>query len=84
MSLQQRYFNRATYFALRESNPDMSATLLWQFVNGDGSESLPEFVCARTRRHRWLCSGTAYGGDDPRWMGEGRMLCAYCGADGDA
>lgn len=35
-------------------------------------------------RHDWSCTGSAYGGDDDRWCGEGRMLCSKCGADGDA
>lgn len=34
--------------------------------------------------HEWVCTGSAYGGDDERWMGEGRMYCLHCGADGDA
>ena len=34
--------------------------------------------------HNWVYTGTAYGGDDPRWMGEGRCYCSHCGADGDA
>jgi len=34
--------------------------------------------------HEWVFTGTAYGGDDPRWFGDGRCFCAKCGADGDA
>ena len=34
--------------------------------------------------HEWAYTGTAYGGDDERWMGEGRAYCVNCGADGDA
>jgi len=34
--------------------------------------------------HEWAFTGTAYGGDDPRWHGEGRCYCVKCGADGDA
>lgn len=34
--------------------------------------------------HEWAYTGTAYGGDDPRYMGEGRCYCVHCGADGDA
>lgn len=34
--------------------------------------------------HEWTYTGTAYGGDDDRWFGEGRGYCAKCGADGDA
>jgi hypothetical protein len=34
--------------------------------------------------HEWAYTGTSYGGDDERWMGEGRCYCLKCGADGDA
>jgi hypothetical protein len=34
--------------------------------------------------HEWACTGSAYGGADDRWHGEGRMYCVKCGADGDA
>jgi hypothetical protein len=34
--------------------------------------------------HEWAYSGTAYGGDDESYHGEGRCYCVYCGADGDA
>jgi hypothetical protein len=34
--------------------------------------------------HEWAYTGTAYGGDDERWHGEGRCYCIHCGADGDA
>lgn len=40
---------------------------------------LDEFECA----HEWTFTGTAYGGDDERWSGEGRCYCVHCGADGD-
>jgi len=33
--------------------------------------------------HEWAFSGTAYGGDDPSFRGEGRCYCLLCGADGD-
>ena len=33
--------------------------------------------------HEWEYTGTAYGGDDHRWHGEGRCYCIFCGADGD-
>lgn len=32
----------------------------------------------------WVYTGTAYGGDDPSYHGEGRVYCSGCGADGDA
>lgn len=34
--------------------------------------------------HDWSYSGTAYGGDDESYHGEGRCYCSLCGADGDA
>jgi hypothetical protein len=40
--------------------------------------------CSNPEGHKFECTGTAYGGDDERWHGEGRCLCVYCGADGDA
>lgn len=40
--------------------------------------------CSDPRGHSFYRTGTAFGGDDERWMGEGRCFCRYCGADGDA
>jgi hypothetical protein len=34
--------------------------------------------------HEFVCTGTAYGGDDESYHGEGRSYCIHCGADGDA
>lgn len=34
--------------------------------------------------HEWAYTGTAYGGDDDSYHGEGRCYCVKCGADGDA
>lgn len=34
--------------------------------------------------HEWAYTGTAYGGDDESYFGEGRAYCIHCGADGDA
>ena len=34
--------------------------------------------------HEWVYTGTAYGGDDPSYHGEGRCICRLCGMDGDA
>lgn len=34
--------------------------------------------------HVWVYTGTAYGGDDESFHGEGRVYCENCGADGDA
>lgn len=40
--------------------------------------------CTDPGGHSWVCTGTAYGGDDERYCGEGRTYCEFCGADGDA
>lgn len=34
--------------------------------------------------HDWSYTGTAYGGEDESYHGEGRSHCRLCGADGDA
>lgn len=34
--------------------------------------------------HDWSYTGTAYGGEDESYHGEGRCYCSLCGADGDA
>lgn len=41
-------------------------------------------ACTNPDGHEFEHTGTAYGGDDPRWHGEGRCYCIHCGADGDA
>lgn len=46
-------------------------------------EDEPLSRCTSPTGHEFECTGTAYGGDDERWHGEGRCLCIYCGADGD-
>lgn len=40
--------------------------------------------CTHPRGHSFVFTGTAYGGDDDSYMGEGRSYCEHCGADGDA
>lgn len=40
--------------------------------------------CSNPGGHEFVYTGTAYGGDDESYGGEGRSLCAHCGADGDA
>lgn len=40
--------------------------------------------CSNSLGHSFICTGTAYGGDDERYHGEGRCYCIHCGADGDA
>lgn len=41
-------------------------------------------ACSDPGGHSWVYSGTAYGGDDESYFGEGRCYCEFCGADGDA
>lgn len=41
-------------------------------------------ACSNPGGHEFVSTGTADGGDDERWMGEGRCFCIHCGADGDA
>ena len=40
-------------------------------------------ICTNPGGHEWSYTGTAYGGDDESYFGEGRCLCVHCGADGD-
>lgn len=40
--------------------------------------------CTNPGGHEFECTGTAYGGDDESYFGEGRCFCVWCGADGDA
>lgn len=51
-----------------------------EMLNDMAPDEEPGSSCA----HEWTCTGSAYGGDDDRWHGEGRMYCSLCGADGDA
>lgn len=55
------------------------AQKFWALANVIRDEPEPPY-CA----HEWVYTGTAYGGDDERWCGEGRVYCSKCGADGDA
>lgn len=43
--------------------------------------TMDEALCPK---HDFVYTGTQYGGDDPRWNGEGRCYCRHCGLDGDA
>lgn len=43
-----------------------------------------ENACTNPLGHSFYRTGTAFGGDDERWGGEGRSFCRHCGADGDA
>lgn len=44
----------------------------------------PDDACTDPNGHKFVCTGTAYGGDDESYHGEGRSYCIHCGADGDA
>lgn len=74
------------YQRLRQRHPTVPARLAHQYARdgGDGAATtFEQFVCGVLRGHSWSFSGTQYGGDDDSYHGEGRCLCAYCGADGD-
>lgn len=83
LALAAKHETAAAYFRLRSERPDVPAKLAFDYVTG-AEQPLAEFVCERTTGHRWAYTGTAYGGDDDRYMGEGRCYCLHCGADGDA
>lgn len=53
------------------------------YLNEEGAISEKEAICFASGGHRWVFTGTQYGGDDERWGGEGRCYCSKCGADGD-
>lgn len=79
--LEERARNAKTYVILREKHPEVPAAKVWGWMHSDGGESLAEYLCPG---HRWICTGSAYGGDDDSYMGEGRVYCSLCGKDGDA
>lgn len=56
---------------------------MWADDEPEYDDSYPP-PCTNPGGHEFECTGTAYGGDDERWFGEGRCLCIHCGADGDA
>ena len=80
-ALAERGQRAAEFYALRDANPTVPARQLWHYVISDRDQSLQEFLCPG---HEWAYTGTAYGGEDERWSGEGRCYCVHCGADGDA
>ena len=47
------------------------------------SDDGPDDRCTNPGGHEYECTGTAYGGDDESYFGEGRCYCIWCGADGD-
>lgn len=73
------------YAKMRAEHPEAPAWLVHAYLQDGGDyRNFAEFVCARTVGHRWAYTGSAYGGDDESYDGEGRCYCAHCGADGDA
>jgi hypothetical protein len=74
----------AQYASLREQHPDIPACVIKRFIDEAPPLSLDQFRCETTRGHQWSHTGTAYGGDDASFHGEGRAYCFFCNADGDA
>jgi hypothetical protein len=73
------------YRALRHRYPHVAARHVHSYLrDGDGAGTLEQYVCSITAGHEWAYTGTAYGGDEDTYHGEGRCYCALCGADGDA
>lgn len=70
------------YRTLRQERPDIPARYVWMFVNDawPDARNIDEALC----HHEWACTGSAYGGDDESYHGEGRSYCLRCGTDGDA
>ncbi len=68
----------------QHDDPDLETDIgECEFCGGDGCDD-DQDSCTDQRGHEWTYTGTAYGGDDERWCGEGRCYCVHCGADGDA
>jgi hypothetical protein len=75
----------AQYARLRQQHPTVAARHAVAYARGYGDHlSFEQFICETTRGHSWSFTGSAYGGDDDSYHGEGRAYCCYCGADGDA
>ena len=69
------------YVKLRAEHPRIPARKILAYIKDGGGESFAEFTCPG---HQWAYTGSAYGGDDESYFGEGRCYCQNCGADGDA
>lgn len=72
------------YSRLRQQHPLVPARLVKLFIDEAPPLLFPQFVCEQTTGHSWSHTGTAYGGDDDSYHGEGRCYCLHCGADGVA
>lgn len=71
------------YATLRAQHPDVPARVVKAYIGDDQGLSLEQFACGFLIGHRWSHTGTAYGGDDESYHGEGRSYCQHCGMDGD-
>ncbi|WP_321959551.1 hypothetical protein [Burkholderia cenocepacia] len=74
----------AQYQQLRREHPTIRALTIKRYIHDDEGLTPEQFQCATERGHEWSYSGSAYGGDDDSYFGEGRCYCCHCGADGDA
>lgn len=70
-----------SYRALRAEHPEVPAIRVHEYVRMGHGERFEEFMCPG---HKWVFTGSAYGGDEDSYHGEGRCYCSLCGADGDA
>lgn len=79
-----RFGDLARRFAdARREFPGRAAAAVLDGVRKSEEWGVP-LVEAMCPGHEWAYTGSAYGGDDDRWHGEGRCYCVWCGADGDA
>ena len=67
------------YRTFRAKHPEVSAQKALTYLRASPAESFEQFFCA----HEFAFTGTAYGGDDTSYHGEGRCYCSKCGLDGD-
>ncbi|HHV7525119.1 TPA: hypothetical protein ACUNF5_006670 [Burkholderia orbicola] len=74
----------AQYQQLRREYPTIRALTIKRYIHDDEGLTPEQFECSTERGHEWSYSGSAYGGDDDSYFGEGRCYCCHCGADGDA
>ena len=75
------------YIALDEDNEPAPLPVVYAESDDEAQDEWAEYEaerCSNPAGHSWVYTGTAYGGDDERWCGEGRCYCRHCGADGDA
>lgn len=79
----QRFAQTAQdYRRLRAEHPRVAAGKVLAFLKDDDSMAcnLDQYLC----HHKWSYTGSAYGGDEASYHGEGRCYCVNCGMDGDA